>query len=48
MFEGRRDQTGGSFFALDNIIIPETACTDSPLYPRDSPDSSATGRHQCC
>lgn len=43
IFEGKRlSSAGGSDFALDDIIIPETLCLDVPLYP-ESAFSTAAG-----
>ncbi|XP_067946545.1 MAM and LDL-receptor class A domain-containing protein 1-like [Watersipora subatra] len=42
MFEARRvDSQGGSDFALDDVVIPSTGCSDAPLVPPSS-DSTAT------
>ena len=43
MFEAKRiDSLGGSDFALDDISVPETDCSQAPMSP-PSPNNTATG-----
>lgn len=44
MFEGKRkDNQGGSNFALDDISVPIANCLGAPLVP-PSPNSTAIGK----